>query len=81
MSTPANWYPDPTGRNEHRYWDGNAWTDHVSNRGVTGTDPVHAGPQQPLQAHPQQSRLDPSAVITEIDLQTGASVGTRATPH
>lgn len=57
-TTPANWYPDPTGRHQLRYWDGNAWTDHVSNRGVTGTDPVHAGPQQPLQAQPQQSRLD-----------------------
>ena len=35
MSNPAaNWYPDPTGRHEHRYWDGNAWTDHVSDRGV-----------------------------------------------
>lgn len=60
MSNPAaNWYPDPTGRNEHRYWDGNAWTDHVSNRGVTGVDPVNA-PSAPLQAQhqPQQSRLD-----------------------
>jgi len=37
---PANWYPDPTGRHELRYWDGSIWTDHVSNRGITGTDPV-----------------------------------------
>lgn len=43
MSThPANWYPDPHGRHELRYWDGNAWTDHVSDKGVTGTDPVQA---------------------------------------
>lgn len=41
MSThPANWYPDPQGRHELRYWDGNAWTDHVSDKGITGTDPV-----------------------------------------
>jgi uncharacterized protein YxjI len=40
--TPANWYPDPTGRHEHRYWDGSAWTDHVSNQGVAATDPVQA---------------------------------------
>jgi uncharacterized protein YxjI len=43
-TTPANWYPDPTGRNEHRYWDGQAWTDHVSNQGITGTDPVQTAP-------------------------------------
>ena len=42
-TTPANWYPDPTSRHQHRYWDGNAWTDHVSNNGVQSTDPV-AGP-------------------------------------
>ena len=56
MSNPAaNWYPDPTGRHEHRYWDGNAWTDHVSDRGVTGTDPVNA---PAAGTHPQQTRLD-----------------------
>jgi uncharacterized protein YxjI len=43
-TTPANWYPDPTGRHQHRYWDGRAWTDHVSDNGVTGTDPVQAQP-------------------------------------
>ena len=24
---PANWYPDPFGRHEHRYWDGTQWRD------------------------------------------------------
>ncbi|MFN8021474.1 MAG: phospholipid scramblase-related protein [Acidimicrobiales bacterium] len=57
MSNPApNWYPDPTGRHEHRYWDGNAWTDHVSDRGVTGTDPVQGS--APAQQQPQQTKLD-----------------------
>jgi len=40
MTQPANWYADPTGRNELRYWDGIQWTAHVSSRGVTATDPV-----------------------------------------
>jgi uncharacterized protein YxjI len=40
MSTPANWYPDPNGRAELRYWDGSVWTDHVSTGGVQSTDPV-----------------------------------------
>ncbi len=40
MSTPADWYPDPNGRAELRYWDGNAWTDHVSTGGQQSSDPV-----------------------------------------
>ncbi|MSZ76323.1 MAG: DUF2510 domain-containing protein [Actinobacteria bacterium] len=36
--TPATWAPDPYGRHELRYWDGMQWTEHVSNRGVSGTD-------------------------------------------
>jgi len=37
---PAGWHADPHGRFQLRYWDGNAWSEHVSNNGVTGTDPV-----------------------------------------
>jgi len=40
--TPPNWYPDPTTRHQHRYWDGTAWTDNVSDNGVQGSDPVQA---------------------------------------
>jgi formate hydrogenlyase subunit 3/multisubunit Na+/H+ antiporter MnhD subunit len=29
-STPADWYPDPTGGARLRYWDGANWTDHTS---------------------------------------------------
>ena len=39
-NTPANWFADPTGRHQHRYWDGTAWTDHVSDDGITGHDPI-----------------------------------------
>jgi len=35
----ADWYPDPTDRFEQRYWDGEAWTEHVNSRGVTAVDP------------------------------------------
>ncbi len=39
-TTPANWYPDPMGRFELRYWDGAAWTEHVSTSGQQQTDPL-----------------------------------------
>ena len=34
----AGWYPDPSGRHEHRYWDGSKWTEHVASHGRQGTD-------------------------------------------
>jgi hypothetical protein len=40
--TPAGWYPDPSGRYEMRYWDGLAWTEHVSRQGQQFTDPPTA---------------------------------------
>jgi hypothetical protein len=38
----ASWLPDPGGTHELRYWDGTAWTDHVSDQGTTGLAPVTA---------------------------------------
>jgi len=38
--TAADWYPDPYGRSELRYWDGALWTDHVSSNGRQALDPV-----------------------------------------
>lgn len=34
-----NWYRDPSGRYELRYYDGSAWTAHVATGGVLGNDP------------------------------------------
>jgi len=39
-TTPANWYPDPVNRHQLRYWDGANWTEHVSDNGVAGVDPM-----------------------------------------
>ena len=38
MSQPADWYPDPSGRHEHRYWDGTRWTEHVASHGRQSVD-------------------------------------------
>jgi uncharacterized protein YxjI len=40
MSTsPPAWHPDPFGRFESRYWDGERWTEHVSRAGQALVDP------------------------------------------
>jgi uncharacterized protein YxjI len=49
-SHPANWYPDPVGRHELRYFDGQQWTDHVSSGGRQGVDPLVA-PKAPVVTH------------------------------
>lgn len=38
-AVPPGWYADPAGRYELRYWDGSAWTEHVSRAGQQYTDP------------------------------------------
>jgi hypothetical protein len=47
-SPAGGWHPDPTGRFEQRYWDGESWTEHVARGGTRSTDPVQtrAGPRQ-----------------------------------
>jgi hypothetical protein len=38
--TSAAWFPDPTQRHEFRYWDGERWSEQVSDRGVASVDPL-----------------------------------------
>jgi len=41
LSAPRDgWYLDPTCRHEMRYFDGTTWTEHVADRGLSGTDPM-----------------------------------------
>jgi hypothetical protein len=50
---PANWYPDPKGEAELRYWDGNQWTEHTHS-GQPAAAPAEPPPAQapPPQAPP-----------------------------
>lgn len=41
-SASADWHQDPMGRHEYRYWNGTAWTEHVSDGGVRSVDPLVA---------------------------------------
>lgn len=40
LARPAAWHPDPSGRHQFRYFDGTAWTQHVSNQGAVTSDPA-----------------------------------------
>ena len=39
-SPNAQWAPDPTGRHELRMFDGHRWTANISDRGISGWDPM-----------------------------------------
>jgi uncharacterized protein YxjI len=55
----AGWYPDPLGRHELRYWDGRAWTAHVSTRGQQSMDDPTGTPAVPtVQRSPEKIRRD-----------------------
>jgi Domain of unknown function (DUF4328)/Protein of unknown function (DUF2510) len=59
MSTPggavADWYPDPLGRGEYRYWDGERWTQWMANGGASTFDDVDLP-----DGLPEPSQLAPS---------------------
>jgi uncharacterized protein YxjI len=54
MSMPADWYPDPSGRHEHRYWDGSRWTEHVASHGRQSTDSDQTSRPPPTVARPTE---------------------------
>ncbi len=39
----GEWRPDPEGRFEYRWWDGQAWTDQVAHEGQVGVVPLGGG--------------------------------------
>jgi Protein of unknown function (DUF2510) len=47
MSSQApGWYADPYQRHESRYWNGQAWSEHVGDHGQTSVDPPGERPPQ-----------------------------------
>lgn len=52
---PAGWNPDPYGRHAFRYWDGDQWTENVSDHGDTTVDPLPA---------PASETLEPTVAAT-----------------
>ena len=74
VTWPPGWFRDPTGRHDHRWWDGAAWTGHVADAGVASTDVLPSGdtstsgapgsgaPASPMHAAGTGSSNDPVAV-------------------
>lgn len=58
MADPG-WLPDPLARHELRYWDGSAWTEHVSDQGATSVAPLL--PSEPPPPPPTLATAPPPA--------------------
>ncbi len=56
-SPAPDWYPDPMGRHEYRYWDGDAWTDHVASHGRQSTDPLDRQPAKTVTGQQSASKV------------------------
>ncbi len=73
---PASWQTDPTGRHDHRYWDGTTWTDHVADAGVASSDPYTA-PEPQITAEPvapETTEPEPAAVAdADVEPSTPAA--------
>ena len=46
----GQWLPDPEGRYEYRWHDGQNWTDQVSHQGQLGRAPLGSSPPPPQRA-------------------------------
>jgi hypothetical protein len=57
----TSWLADPTGAHELRYWDGSSWTEHVSDQGRTGQDPLTTELPPPPDAFPPPPPMPPPA--------------------
>ncbi len=74
--SPANWHPDPVNRHQLRYWDGTQWTEHVSDNGITGIDPLQQGKLDRLDsALTVGNEGDPTKIAAQINKTGYAGAG------
>jgi len=57
---PAGWFPDPSGRSEQRYWDGDRWTNRVRNPSATDASPAGSPPTGPSPTGPSPTGPSPA---------------------
>lgn len=75
----ADWYPDPSGRFQFRYWDGETWTGHVSTEGSTDWDPpgdgVPEGGEESATTQDAEPAVGASVAESEVAQAEDAEVG------
>ena len=69
---PPAWYPDPFGRHETRWWDGQRWTEHVASYGRQAVDPPTGGGHIPTVDRSQHKVVDD---MQRAGVQPGAAQG------
>lgn len=80
--TTGQWHPDPEGRYEFRWWDGQRWTDRVSHQGQTFDAPLPATPPETTTAEAAAQPVSPATGFAGItgDLVDGRFGEKDATP-
>ncbi len=58
------WFTDPTGRHDHRWWDGAAWTAHVADAGTAAQDPLEPSPNTTGAGDARS--VDPVAIVALV---------------
>ena len=75
----GSWQPDPEGRYEYRWWDGQRWSDQVSHRGQVSRAPMGGAPAPGSaqgQGDPQaQAAGQPQAQVQQGGPQPGGGDG------
>ncbi|HET7385860.1 MAG TPA: DUF2510 domain-containing protein [Nocardioidaceae bacterium] len=71
---PAGWHPDPQDASRLRYWDGTAWTEHVSPQAQAGWPAAGpANPAYPAAPYPAGGYAQsPSNTLSIIGIVCGA---------
>src|SRR5690606_19929937 len=76
VSHAANWYPDPFGRHQLRYYDGLEWTPHVSTNGQASVDaPMQAAPGSAVPRPDHSPQQVQAQVQQRAGIQGGAFAG------
>lgn len=79
-TAPApDWYPDPSGKHQFRYWDGQQWTGHVSSDGQTAWDPPD-GEAAGAAAEPTPAATDLSSAVEDQPAGDSAPQDAQAEP-
>lgn len=60
------WLPDPAGRHQLRWWDGTVWTEHISDNGDQGIDPIVPSTPPPPGAAARRSGRATAALVLGI---------------